>query len=130
MDASNRTSRLWNASESPPNPSRCSVAIGDEQLTPFERSLIQKVRSANAQIDKHLTKLKEVDSMIDLEKKISGFGTAGTRGMEAIEILKAMNAQSGTFQQNDLTIVVYQDSTEREIMYQYELKRCHQRSVL
>lgn len=61
--------------------------------------------------------------MIDLEDKIPGFGTAGTRGMAARKVLKQMGEQTGTFKQNDISIVVDQDSTEMELMYQYQMKR-------
>ncbi len=55
----------------------------------------------------------------DLTDQISRFGTYHSRGMEAVELLKKLNLDSGTFDHNGLKIEVYQDSTMREIAWQF-----------
>lgn len=61
--------------------------------------------------------------MVDLTDRIPFSGTAGTRGIEGVRILRETGEPSGRFEQNEVEIVVHQDSTERELMWQYEAKR-------
>lgn len=56
---------------------------------------------------------------LDLTDRISRFGTYCGRGMEAVKLLKKLGLESGTFDHNGLKIEVYQDSTEREIAWQF-----------
>lgn len=55
----------------------------------------------------------------DLTNQISRFGTYYDRGMEAIKLLKKLGLESGTFDHNGMKIEVYQDSTMREIAWQF-----------
>ncbi|TXH51876.1 MAG: hypothetical protein E6Q97_17510 [Desulfurellales bacterium] len=55
----------------------------------------------------------------DLTDRISRFGTYYDRGMEAVKLLKQIGEASGTFDHNGLKIEVYQDSTIREIGWQF-----------
>lgn len=60
--------------------------------------------------------------MVDLTKQICHFGTASSRGMEAVEILQRSGERIGRFEQNGVEIIVFPDSTEREIAWQYQSK--------
>lgn len=60
---------------------------------------------------------------MDLDGKISPLGSVQARGKEAVEVLKTSGFYTATFTHNGITLVVYEDSTEREIAYQYEWKR-------
>ncbi len=64
--------------------------------------------------------------MIDLEGKISAFGHIDNRAKEAIEYLKKGGYAYGEFDHNTIQIIVYSDSTIREIGWQYDCK-CLQR---
>ena len=57
--------------------------------------------------------------MIDLDKIVPFFGTVESRGMVGVKWLKENNHEVGFFHQNERKIVVYRDSTERELTYQY-----------
>jgi len=58
--------------------------------------------------------------MVNLSNTISGLGTPGQRGLEAVAALKQMNRDVGLFTHNGFDLIVYQDSTAREIAYQYQ----------
>ena len=58
-------------------------------------------------------------SMIDLSKVVPMFGTVETRGLVAVQWLRDNDMPSGFFHQNGHQIIVYPDSTERELSYQY-----------
>lgn len=55
----------------------------------------------------------------DLTDQITRFGTYYDRGMEAVKLLKKLGLESGTFDHNGLKMEVYQDSTIREIGWQF-----------
>lgn len=57
--------------------------------------------------------------MIDLNKIIPMTGTVETRGVVATQWLRDNDIPSGFFCQNGHKIIVYPDSTERELSYQY-----------
>lgn len=61
--------------------------------------------------------------MINLEDRICFAGTVVSRGEEAISLLKQMGEHWGYFFQKDIKIDVYQNSTARELAYQYDAKR-------
>lgn len=55
----------------------------------------------------------------DLTDRISRFGTYYDRGMEAVKLLKQIGESSGTFDHNGLKLEVHQDTTLREIGWQF-----------
>lgn len=57
--------------------------------------------------------------MIDLSNEVPWLGTAGSRGMAGVEALNRMNAESGFFKHNGVTITVYRNSTQSELDWQY-----------
>lgn len=56
---------------------------------------------------------------LDLTNRISHFGTYCTRGMEAVQVLRQLGENYGTFEHNGMRLEVYSDSTEREIAWQH-----------
>lgn len=57
--------------------------------------------------------------MVDLDDFICGTGGVDNRGMDAVRVLKEKNLRSGRFDQNGVSITVFQGSTVRELEYQY-----------
>lgn len=70
--------------------------------------------------------LLEWDAMVDLNSKIPAHGTVTARGGYGVAVLRESGQRQGVFTHNDMEIVVYNDSTSREIEYLHMLK-CLQR---
>lgn len=58
--------------------------------------------------------------IVDLNNKIPHFGHIEWRATEAIKYLDLTGDWKGAFEHNGIDLIVYRDSTPREICYQYD----------
>lgn len=68
--------------------------------------------------------------MIDLNGRIPCSGLFAERGMKAVDALQRSGDACGVFKHNEIEITVYQNSTPRELMWQYEAKMWQYEAML